>query len=143
MPVLSPELMKKCPLRTPGDLVRHTLLHAATLPEAWPRWLGAANVPHLKPARDLVFEHFYFAIQAALEGLGVVMGPVALISDELDAGRLLAPIRQPVRKTRGYFFYAPERSIEAPAIAALRKWLIGAGSVAESEFSTYLSASRC
>ena len=79
MPVLSPELMKKCPLRTPGDLVRHTLLHAATLPEAWPRWLGAANVPHLKPARDLVFEHFYFAIQAALEGLGVVMGPVALL----------------------------------------------------------------
>jgi len=138
LPVLSPGLMKKCPLRTPADLVHHTVLHAATLREAWPRWLGAANVPDLKPARDLVFEHFYFAIQAALEGLGVVMGPVALISNELHTGRLLAPIRQPVRKTRGYFFYAPEPSIDAPAIAALRKWLIGAGSVAESEFSTYL-----
>ena len=42
--------------------------------------MAAANVPDLKPARDQVFEHFYFAIQAALEGLGVVMGPLALIS---------------------------------------------------------------
>jgi hypothetical protein len=45
-------------------------------------------------------------------------------------------------RTRGYFFYAPEGSSDAPVIAALRKWLIGAGSAAESEFSTYLSANR-
>jgi ABC-type transporter MlaC component len=45
--------------------------------------MAAANVPDLTPARDQVFEHFYFAIQAALEGLGVVMGPLALISEFL------------------------------------------------------------
>jgi LysR family glycine cleavage system transcriptional activator len=95
-PVLSPDLMRKLPLRTPADLERHTLLHAATLREAWPRWMAAANVTDLTPARDQVFEHFYFAIQAALEGLGVVMGPLALIIDELRAGRLLAPISEPV-----------------------------------------------
>jgi LysR family transcriptional regulator, glycine cleavage system transcriptional activator len=142
LPVLSPDLMKKCPLQTPADLERHTLLHAATLREAWPRWLAAANVPDLKPARDQVFEHFYFAIQAALEGLGVIMGPLALISDELRAGRLLAPIREPATRTRGYFVYAPEPSSEAPAVAALRQWLVGAGSSAETEFPHYLSANR-
>jgi LysR family glycine cleavage system transcriptional activator len=140
LPVLSPDLMKKCPLRTPADLERHTLLHAATLREAWPRWLAAANVPDLKPARDQVFEHFYFAIQAALEGLGVMMGPLALISDELHAGRLLAPIREPATRTRGYFVYAPEASSEAPAVATLRKWLVEAGGLAETAFPTYLSA---
>ena len=142
LPVLSPDLMKRCPLRTPADLGQHTLLHAATLRDAWPRWLAAANLPDLKPARDQVFEHFYFAIQAALEGLGVLIGPVALISDELRVGRLLAPIPEPAMRTRGYFFYAPEESSDAPVIAALRKWLIGAGSAAESQFSTYLSANR-
>jgi LysR family glycine cleavage system transcriptional activator len=142
LPVLSPDLMKRCPLRTPADLGQHTLLHAATLCDAWPRWLAAANLADLKPARDQVFEHFYFAIQAALEGLGVLIGPVALISDELRVGRLLAPITEPAMRTRGYFFYAPEGSSDAPVIAALRKWLIGAGSAAESEFSTYLSANR-
>jgi LysR family transcriptional regulator, glycine cleavage system transcriptional activator len=140
LPVLSAELMQKCPLRIPADLERHTLLHAATLREAWPRWLAKAKVPSLKPARDQVFEHFYFAIQAALEGLGVIMGPLALIYDELRAGRLLAPIREPALRTRGYFVYAPEASSNAPAIVLFRKWLIGAGSFAETELPTYLSA---
>ncbi len=134
--------MEKCQLRTPADLERHTLLHAATLRSAWPRWLAVANVPDIKPAREQVFEHFYFAIQAALEGLGVIMGPVALISDELRAGRLLAPLADPVLKTRGYFFYAPEPSNNTTAVIALRNWLIAAGSVAEREFPTHLSANR-
>jgi LysR family transcriptional regulator, glycine cleavage system transcriptional activator len=139
LPVLSPGLMRKLPLRTAADLERHTLLHAATLRGAWPRWLAAANVPDLKPARDQLFEHFYFAIQAALEGLGVVMGPLALISDELCAGRLLAPISEPALRTRGYFVYAPEASSDAPAVAALRKWLVAAGRLAKTKFPTYLS----
>lgn len=140
LPVLSPGLMASCPLRTPADLERHTLLHAATLRSAWPRWLAAANVPDLKPAREQVFEHFYFAIQAALEGLGVVMGPVALIGSELHAGRLLAPISEPVLKTRGYFFYAPQPSSSTAAITALRNWLIGAGNLAERELPGFFSA---
>jgi LysR family transcriptional regulator, glycine cleavage system transcriptional activator len=135
-------LMASCPLLTPADLERHTLLHAATLRSAWPRWLAAANVPDLKPSREQVFEHFYFAIQAALEGLGVVMGPVALISEELRAGRLLATISEPVLKTRGYFFYAPEPSSNTAAIAALRNWLIGPGRAAEGESPSFLSANR-
>jgi LysR family glycine cleavage system transcriptional activator len=142
LPVLSPDLMRECLLRTPADLERHTLLHAATLREAWPRWLATAGVPDLKPARDQVFEHFYFAIQAALEGLGVIMGPLALISDELRAGRLLAPISEPALRTRGYFVYAPESSSDTSAVAALRQWLVGAGSSAETEFPHYLSANR-
>jgi LysR family transcriptional regulator, glycine cleavage system transcriptional activator len=142
LPVLSRELIKKWPLRVPADLARHTLLHAATLPEAWPRWLAAAGIPDLRPARDQVFEHFYFAIQAALEGLGVLMGPVALITDELRAGRLVAPIPEPATRTRGYYFYARERSDGTAAIAALREWLIGAGGATEREYPAYLASNR-
>src|SRR5712672_1612030 len=142
LPLLSPALMKRFPLRAPVDLKQHTLLHAATLREAWPRWLAAADVPDLKPAHDQVFEHFYFAIQAAIEGLGVVMGPLALVGDELREGRLVAPIKEPAIRTRGYFVYAPETNSEAPAITALRQWLVSAGSLAEAEFPAYLSSTR-
>ena len=103
-----------------------------TLREAWPQWLAAADVPDLKPARDQVYEHFYFAIQAAIEGLGVVMGPVALVANELRTGRLLAPLNEPALRTRGYFVYAHTRNGELPAIAAFRNWLVTAGSLAES-----------
>jgi LysR family glycine cleavage system transcriptional activator len=138
LPLLSPHLMEHCPLCVPADLQRHTLLHAATLPEAWPRWLTAANVPDLKPRHEQVFEHFYFAIQAAIEGLGVIMGPLALVGDELRQGRLAAPIREPVLRARGYFIYARAANSEAAAIAALRQWLVEAGSLAESEYPDYL-----
>ncbi|MBV9198705.1 MAG: transcriptional regulator, partial [Alphaproteobacteria bacterium] len=142
LPLLSPGLMKEHPLRAPADLAQHTLLHAATRCQMWLRWLTAAGVPDLMPARDQVFEHFYFAIQAAIEGLGVAMGPVALVSDELRERRLLAPIKEPAIRTRGYFVYAPEPNGEAAAVVAFRKWLVSAGSSAEKEYPTYLSSTR-
>ncbi|HTV45683.1 MAG TPA: LysR substrate-binding domain-containing protein [Stellaceae bacterium] len=141
LPLLSPDLIERCPLAAVPDLARHTLLHAATLRDAWPRWLAAAGLPELKPAREQVFEHFYFAIQAAIEGLGVVMGPLALVGDELCRGRLLAPLDGPVTRTRGYFLYAPEASSDAPAIAALRDWLLGAGAETAAEYPPHLSQS--
>jgi LysR family transcriptional regulator, glycine cleavage system transcriptional activator len=63
----------------------------------------------------------------------VAMGPLALVGDELREGRLLTPIKEPVIRTRGYFVYAPETSSEAPAVTALRQWLVNAGSLAETE----------
>ena len=143
LPLLSPGLMKERPLRAPADLGRHTLLHAATRRQMWLRWLTAAGVPDLKPARNQIFEHFYFAIQAAIEGLGVAMGPLALVGDELREGRLVAPIKEPAIRTRGYFVYAPEASSETPAVTALRQWLVNAGSLAETEYPTYLASNRC
>jgi LysR family transcriptional regulator, glycine cleavage system transcriptional activator len=142
LPLLSSDLMERSPLRAPADLAQHTLLHAATLREAWPQWLAAANIPDLRPARDQVFEHFYFAIQAAIEGLGVVMGPLALVGDELHEGRLVAPFEEPALRTRGYFVYTRLASNEASAIAAFRRWLLGAGGRTEMECPLYLSPSR-
>ena len=76
LPLLSPGLMKERPLRAPVDLARQTLLHAATRRQMWLRWLTAAGVPDLKPARDQVFEHFYFAIRLVRHrGAGGGNGP--------------------------------------------------------------------
>ena len=73
----------------------------------------------------------------------MVMGPLALVGDELREGRLLAPLKEPALRTRGYFVYAREPSSDAPAVAALRKWLILAGSQAEIEHPAYLSSNSC
>ncbi len=138
LPLLSPELMGKCPLHRPEDLARHTLLHSATRRRAWMRWLEVAAIPDLKPAGEQVFEHFYFAIQAALAGVGVVMGPLALVAEEVRSGRLLMPIGRPAVSSRGYFAYAPAASNEAPAIVALRRWLTDAGQATEALLPEHL-----
>jgi LysR family glycine cleavage system transcriptional activator len=138
LPLLSPELIAKCPLRRPEDLEHHTLLHSATRRRAWARWFGIAGIPDMKPAGEQVFEHFYFAIQAALAGVGVVMGPLALVAEDVRGGRLAAPIKSPVVASRGYFVYAPAASNDAPAIVALRNWLMAAGRATEAGLPEYL-----
>jgi LysR family transcriptional regulator, glycine cleavage system transcriptional activator len=138
LPLASPALIANCPLHRPEDLNHHTLLHSATRRRAWMRWLDVAGIQNLKPAGEQVFEHFYFAIQAALAGVGVVMGPLALVAEEVRDGRLLAPISRPVVSSRGYFVYAPAASNDAPAIVALRRWLTDAGRATEAMLPEYL-----
>jgi LysR family transcriptional regulator, glycine cleavage system transcriptional activator len=85
IPVCSPALLQRLPLEEPEQLRQHTLLHAATLPQVWPQWLRVAGVPDLQPQASVTLEHFYLTLQAALDGLGVAMGPERLIADDVAA----------------------------------------------------------
>lgn len=123
IPVCSPALLARLPLHEPRDLQRHTLLHAATLPSVWPQWLAAAGVPDLAPRQDLTFEHFYLTLQAALDGLGVAMGPTALVADDIAGHRLMMPFAGPALPARSYCAYIPESRAADPTVTAFCDWL--------------------
>jgi LysR family transcriptional regulator, glycine cleavage system transcriptional activator len=126
VPVCSPALLRRVPLAEPGQLRHHTLLHAATLPRVWPQWLRAAGVPDLEPQASVTLEHFYLTLQAALDGLGVAMGPERLIADDVAAGRLALPFAGPSLPARSYCAFVPEPRAEDPAVRAFCAWLIDA-----------------
>lgn len=126
LPVCSPALLRRQPLAEPGQLRNHTLLHAATLPGVWPQWLEAAGVPGLVPQASVTLEHFYLTLQAALDGLGVAMGPERLIADDLAAGRLTCPFPGPSLPARSYFTYVPEARADDPSVQAFCRWLAAA-----------------
>ena len=107
IPVLSPRLLERLPLGSASDLTRHMLLHAETRPGAWRRWLAAAGVENLVPAGNQHFDHFYLALQAAVDGLGVALGPLPVIDDEIEAGRLVAPLSGPAVPARAYCLVVP------------------------------------
>ncbi|KTT27999.1 LysR family transcriptional regulator [Pseudomonas rhizoryzae] len=65
-------------------------LHTRTRPTAWECWATAGGL-RLPEAPELTFEHFYFSLQAAVAGLGVAIGPWALVGDDLASGLLVAP----------------------------------------------------
>jgi len=90
-PVLSPTLLDKRTLRRPGDLKRLPLLHAETRPRAWHSWLKATGTAGPDPAKGIRLEHTYFLLEAAASGLGVAIGSVPLVQQDLAAGRLVAP----------------------------------------------------
>ncbi|WP_137927359.1 LysR substrate-binding domain-containing protein, partial [Cupriavidus sp. 2SB] len=102
VPVCSPSLLQRIPLQSPDDLRQHTLLHTSSLPRLWPDWLARARIPTLRPAAALTFDHFYLTLQAAIDGIGIAMGPTALVSDDLVAGRLVTPFAEPRLPSRSY-----------------------------------------
>lgn len=126
MPVCSPAILTRRPLRRPADLSRHTLLHSAGLPNVWPDWLQAARVPGLVPAGSLTLDHFYLTLQAAVDGLGVAIAPAALVADDVSEGRLVNPFAGPTLPEWRYFAYVRERGSPDAALA-FRDWLVQAG----------------
>jgi LysR family glycine cleavage system transcriptional activator len=123
IPVCSPALVDRHPLAHPQDLARHTLLHSATLPSVWAQWLVAARAPDLEPAGSVTLEHFYLTLQAALDGVGVAMGPIALVADDVAAGRLVIPFEQPALPARSYYTYVPEGFADDLAVRSFCGWL--------------------
>jgi len=123
LPVCSPSLLKQVPLTDVADLSRHTLLHVTSMPRLWRDWLAEAGQSALEPAASLSFDHFYLTIQAALDGLGVAMGPTALIADDLAAGRLATPFPKISLPARSYFAYFPEARSHDPHNAVFCDWL--------------------
>lgn len=123
LPVCSPTLLERVPLRLPEDLRHHTLLHTSSLPRLWPDWLASANVSALKPAAGVMFDHFYLTLQAAIDGLGIAMGPAALVASDLQAGRLVTPFTGPRLKSRSYCTYVPHEKLEDGAVQVFCSWL--------------------
>ncbi|WP_345817081.1 transcriptional regulator GcvA (plasmid) [Paraburkholderia sp. PREW-6R] len=123
LPVCSPALLRHLPLRTPDDLRQHTLLHTSSLPRLWPDWLASVHMSALRPAASLTFDHFYLTLQAAIDGIGIAMGPTALVSDDLAAGRLIEPFAGPRLPSRSYCTYVPADRSADNAVLLFRTWL--------------------
>jgi LysR family glycine cleavage system transcriptional activator len=121
-PVAAPQLLAQRSIRRPADLAQQTLLHADTRSDAWPTWLARFGAARLKPAGNLRFDHFYLSLQAAQDGLGIAMGPLPLIDDELAAGRLVAPFPDKVVTARSYFALT-HRGARSPVVDAFVAWL--------------------
>jgi len=104
LPVCAPVLLQRDPpLAQPADLAQHALLSSLNRPQDWPAWLEAAGLSGLDIHRGLKFENAAMAYQAAAEGLGVMMGLLAFVRDDLASGRLVAPLALRLPTEGGYF----------------------------------------
>lgn len=131
VPMCSPRLLAgKTLLRTPDDLTRVTLLHDESLSRFagapdWASWLKAAKIEEPNPNRGLRFSHTDHALQAAIDGMGVVLGRRVLAADDLAAGRLAVPFELDLPLAFAYHLVSPEAFADRPKIVAFRDWLLG------------------
>jgi LysR family glycine cleavage system transcriptional activator len=139
MPVCHCELRERLRLDGPQDLANHTLISYTTEPVRWDEWLRQAGVGELRAANSLHFEQMYFALQAATEGLGVVLVPLFLVIDDVLAGRLCLPLGLRGARRRTYYANTPATSPLAPALAAFQEWLQQEGEDTERSIADWIA----
>ena len=126
-PVCSPSLLVHGPAaKEPADLLRHVLLQS-TWPERrgdWPAWLAAEGVTALDDFSFLYFESSALSYQAAIEGQGFAMAQLALVQDDIAAGRLVCPFHRYLdRGEFTYYLIYPENRRLTPQMKTFREWL--------------------
>ena len=126
-PVCSPQLLKSGRrLRTPEDLRHHTVIRSAShlLGDEWSEWLDAAGTKKLVFSDEIMFDFLFGSVQAAISGLGVVMGRTSVVSLELEAGTLIEPFSIRVESASGYHVAAKNEVISRPAVQLFSEWVL-------------------
>lgn len=129
-PVCSPALIEgKYPLRTPKDLRYHSLLHTEWMSPSdtaphWPTWLQAAGVAVDDPERGPRFSTESVALQAAVEGQGVLLAASPLAANDLEKGNLVRPFgdMQTANKIT-YYLVFPKSHLTDPRVQTFCTWI--------------------
>ena len=111
----------------PARVLLEPRLHTRTWPQGWANWSRTAKTPLPVPATERTFDHFSHMLEAAASGLGVAMAPWVFTVDDIEAGRLAAPLgflRLPGRVT-----LLRPAGREHPAVDALAAWLVEQGAL--------------
>jgi LysR family glycine cleavage system transcriptional activator len=123
-PVCSPRLLSgPDALTSPTDLARFTVLHSRDRSD-WTAWLEEAGLPPREAARDMIFNQMSMAIDAAVDGHGVVLARTALATWDLRAGRLVMPFGPAMPVPYAYYVVCPNAAAGRHKIATFRMWLV-------------------
>ena len=127
-PLCSPQLLKgEHPLNTPADLHHHTLLHDDTHYEGrpgWREWCQQAGLEGLDTERGMRFNHVALALEAAIDGQGVILSLEQIAAPAISAGRLVVPFERRLALQNAYFIVSPDAVAQHSQVKAFREWLL-------------------
>jgi LysR family glycine cleavage system transcriptional activator len=118
--VAAPSLLRKRPLREPGELARHVLIEVAGAPDHWSLVAGQLG---FRPERRIAFDSYLATLQAAAHGVGVALGLFPLSTAWVRDGRLVAPLWPLAGEGYGYHLVCRPEERASSELVALRSWL--------------------
>jgi len=135
-PVMTPEMAEQFP--TVESLTKAPLIHDESIsflrpPCDWPIWFRAMGVDHT-PVHGTHFSNADHAVDAAIAGVGAVLGRRAMIVKDLAEGRLVAPFKTAIETQARFRFLCLSGAEARPQIAAFRDWFL-----AEIEKTAHIS----
>ena len=129
VPVCSPKLLDAHgPFATPDALTGVPLIHDDTLVNraevrTWSDWFAKAGVKGVDVSRGLRFNSADHALDATVEGAGILLAHDVLAYDDLRTGRLVVAFPLSLRSSRAYHFVCLRRREQHPHVQAFRAWI--------------------
>ena len=115
-PVMLPRLRERF------EKANYVALGSRTRPDAWGRWFEThKDAP--RPASSQLLDHHFLMVEAALGGLGIALAPQAIVADDVENGRLEAPLGFDGDGTEYGLIY-PKAAEMTAGHMALRDWLV-------------------
>jgi LysR family transcriptional regulator, glycine cleavage system transcriptional activator len=104
------------------DWSRATLIQIPSSAEDWETWCNHSRID-VSAARKIIVGSVQMGLEAAVDGLGIAIGPLPLINDDLTEGRLAVAIDHVVPVLTGYWLVQPP-GLTRRKIVAFRNWLL-------------------
>lgn len=125
-PVMTPTLAEKFP--DVQSLMDAPLIFDDSINFLYPRcdwkaWFAAMDVD-FDPTHGPHFSQADHAVDAALAGVGVVLGRRALVVKDIDEGRLVTPYGMALSTGARFRFLCPKGSEDRPQVKAFREWML-------------------
>ena len=128
LPVCSPKLIAAYGSLDPAQLLRKLpLIHDETFANrvmipGWEEWLRIAKIDNVDVDRGLRFNSADHALDAAVEGAGILLAHYVLAHDDLHTGRLVQPLDHCLPTARAYHLVYPRQAKEAAKVTAFKQW---------------------
>lgn len=130
VPVCSPSLLRssKRPLRSVSDLADHVLIQFAPTVNNralidWFRWRRHMQLENMVPAGTISFSQYDQVLSAVLDGSGVALGRLPLVSSHLREGGLETPFSQASIVTGAWHAVPAPNAVQLPHVRAFLDWL--------------------
>jgi LysR family glycine cleavage system transcriptional activator len=120
-PVVTPSLHSLG--RAPAALRSSTLLRVRHAPEEWRLWLDSAGLTDVDHTNGPVYDSTLYALEAARRGLGVALGRMPLLMEDLRDGSLITLYNHWVTPPEAWFLVYPESSRRMAKVSAFRDWI--------------------
>jgi DNA-binding transcriptional LysR family regulator len=112
-------------IHDPEDVLGEKLLQSMIAPESWSTWLRSVGSTLREHTRVVPMANAALCLQAAVQGLGVVVTQRAYLASEFASGLLVQPLPQTAGSEDGYYLVCEMAKAHRDPYALFARWLMG------------------
>ena len=111
-------------LSQPSDVLQFNLLHVLGYHDDWHRWFRSAGLNDEKVPGGASFDGLLMALEAAVNGDGIMLGRRPFIDPHLQSGDLVLPFGERHTLETTYYLRWPETARNRRNVTTVTDWLV-------------------